>query len=102
MRQNMEIIMIEPTTVDMNWNGTFSVEGKIVPHGTCVRLPEVEKVVFHDPATIVYWKDGTKSVVKCSEGDKYDPEKGFAIAVAKKVYGSYTNFEKQMKKGNTV
>lgn len=25
----------------------------------------IDKVIFHAPATIVYWSDGTKTVVKC-------------------------------------
>lgn len=37
------------------------------------------KVIFHDPATIAYWPDGQKTVAKCMEGDKYDPELGLII-----------------------
>ena len=33
--------------------------------------PGIKKVIFNDPATIVLWDDGTKTVVKCSEGDTY-------------------------------
>ena len=32
---------------------------------------EIKRVVFNDPATIVFWKDGTKTVVKCSKGDTF-------------------------------
>ena len=45
-----------------------------------------EKVIFNDPATIVFWKDGTKTVVKCMEGDIYNPEVGLAMCVCKKVF----------------
>ena len=45
-----------------------------------------EKVIFNDPATIVFWKDGTKTVVKCMEGDTYNPEVGLAMCVCKKVF----------------
>lgn len=45
-----------------------------------------EKVIFNDPATIVIWKDGTKTVVKCMEGDIYNPEVGLAMCVCKKVF----------------
>lgn len=41
-------------------------------------------VKFNDPATIVFWDDGTKTVVKCQEGDTFDPEKGLAMAIIKK------------------
>ena len=48
------------------------------------RIPEIKNVIFNDPATIVFWKDGTKTVVKCQDGDEFDPEKGLAMAIAKK------------------
>ena len=47
-----------------------------------------QKVIYNDPATIVFWKDGTKTVVKCMEGDTYNPEAGLAMCVCKKLYGS--------------
>lgn len=59
---------------------------------------EIEKVVFNDPATIVIWKDKTKTVVKCQEGDAFDPEKGLAMAIAKKALGNKSNFNNTIKK----
>ena len=49
---------------------------------------KVEKVIFNKPATIVFWSDGTKTVVKCGENDEYDKEKGFYIACSKKLFGN--------------
>lgn len=49
---------------------------------------KVVKVIYHNPATIVFWSDETKTVVKCDENDTYDPEKGFYIACAKKLFGN--------------
>lgn len=43
----------------------------------------IKKVIFNDPATIVLWKDGTKTVVKRQEGAEFDPEKGLAMAVCR-------------------
>lgn len=48
----------------------------------------IKKVIFHAPATIVYWQDGSKTVVKCSEKELFDPEKGLAMAICKKVLGT--------------
>ena len=48
---------------------------------------KMKKVIFNDPATIVYWNDGTKTVVKASDGDEFDAEKGLAMAVVKKTIG---------------
>lgn len=56
----------------------------------------VEKVIYNDPATIVFWKDGTKTVVKASENDYYDEQTGFLMCLAKKVFGD--DFRKIMNK----
>ena len=49
---------------------------------------DIARVIFHGPATIVYWMDGTKTVVKCMEGEEFDYEKGLAMAVCKRIYGA--------------
>lgn len=46
-----------------------------------------KKIIYNDAATIVYWTDGTKTVVKCNENDEYSEYAGFIAAVAKKMYG---------------
>ena len=61
-------------------------------------IPEIKKVIFNDPATIVYWKDGTKTVVKCQNGDDFDSEKGFAMAFLKKCWGNKGNFNDKLRK----
>lgn len=48
----------------------------------------IKKVIFNNPATIVEWFDGTKTVVKCQKDDVFDPEKGLAMAICKKVLGT--------------
>lgn len=60
--------------------------------------PEIKDVIFNEPATIVFWADGTKTVVKCQEGDMFDPEKGLAMAIAKKVYGNKGRYFETVKK----
>ena len=48
---------------------------------------KIKKVVFNEPATIILWANGDKTVVKCSEDDVYDPEKGLAMAICKYALG---------------
>lgn len=57
-------------------------------------LPDIKRVVYNDPATIVFWADGSKTVVKCQKekGDIYSKETGLAMAIAKKAYGNIGNF----------
>lgn len=47
----------------------------------------VKKIMHNGPATIVFWKDNTKTVVRLKEGDRYDPYAAFTAAVAKRLYG---------------
>ena len=61
-------------------------------------IPEIKNVIFNDPATIVFWEDGTKTVVKCQDCDGFDPEKGLAMAIAKKAYGNKGNYCNKLKK----
>lgn len=46
------------------------------------------KILVQGTATIIWWSDGTKTVVKCQKGDKMDPEKGIAMCVMKKFMGT--------------
>lgn len=55
----------------------------------------IDKVIFNPPATIVFWKDGTKTVVKCKEGEEFSEWAGIALCLAKKMYGP--NFHKIFK-----
>lgn len=48
---------------------------------------KIKRVIFNDPATIVFWDDGTKTVVKCMEGDTYSKEVGLAMCISKKMLG---------------
>lgn len=57
----------------------------------------IKKVKFNPPATIVFWTDNTKTVVKCS-GEDYDPEKGLAMCICKKVLGNKGNYYEVFKK----
>ena len=45
------------------------------------------KVIYNPPATIVIWSDDTKTVVKTTDGEKFDPERGFLQAFYEKFSG---------------
>jgi len=67
----------------------------IVRFGMCD--VSVRKVIFNDPATVVLWSDGTKTVVKCGPEDTYDMEKGLAMAIVKRMAGNDNRFHKIFK-----
>lgn len=60
-------------------------------------LPKIKKVIFNDPATIIIWSDKSKTVVKCMDGDTWDPEKGFMAAYLTKILGQ-KRFHSELKK----
>lgn len=73
-----------------------------------VAIPDIEKVIFNPPATVVIWSDGTKTVVKAREGvksghgwkikpDKFSEEYGLAMAISKKYFGTRNGFLKAVK-----
>lgn len=55
-------------------------------------LPNIKNIDFQPPLTVVVWSDGTKTFVRCAEDEKFDPEKGAAMAIAKKAMGNKYNF----------
>lgn len=61
-------------------------------------VPAIKNVIFNDPATIVFWVDGTKTVVKAQDGDIFDPEKGLTMAITKKALGNKANYCNELKK----
>lgn len=54
----------------------------------CKELPRVEKVIYQNPATIVFWSDGTKTTTKVDGEDEYNPTAGLAICFMKKAIGN--------------
>lgn len=72
---------------------------------------KIKKVIYNDPATIVLWEDGTKTVVKCQVAgknqygeyrEKFDKEKGLALCFMKKALGNtceYNNVFREVDNG---
>lgn len=61
-------------------------------------IPAIKKVHFNPPMTVVIWEDGTKSIVKCQDGDDYSKETGLALCISKKAFGNKGNFNDIFKK----
>ena len=62
---------------------------------------EIKEIVINEPAMIIFWKDGTKTIVKAQEGEAFDEEKGLSMAYAKKAlgnnYAAYGRFKQRLK-----
>ena len=59
---------------------------------------KIKMVTYNDPATIVFWTDGTKTVVKVADGETFDKEVGLAMAIAEKYFGSYSAMKSYIKR----
>ena len=80
----------------------------LFPQEITIDLREgIERVLFNNPATVVFWKDGSKTVVK-AHNEAFDPEKGLAMAICKKFMGGKRDYadtfaywiKKEMKAGH--
>ena len=80
------------------WSWTAPSDG-ILYFGGYSFLPSVKpkQVIFNPPCTIVLWNDGSKTIVRCFN-EEFDPEKGFSMAIAKKILGRM-EFERLLKVG---
>lgn len=66
-------------------------EGKWEPS---YNYPELDKIIYSGNRTIVFWKDGTKTIVKCAKEQEFDEYSGFVAAFAKKAFGSTSHIKK--------
>ena len=76
------------------------IDGRKLRNDPTQFRPDIKKIIFNDPATIILWNDGTKTVVKCGPDDVYDPEKGYVMCLLKRFCGNDTAmFHKFLKYG---
>lgn len=86
------------------------------------KIPTPKQVIFNPPATIVFWDDGSKTVVKCQDlgeteklcqcffnlskamageriyqSEPFDKEKGLAMAFCKKMLGNKSGYYNMFK-----
>ena len=86
---------------EMNFHMNYDPVARACAAISATKKPTIKDVIFNDPATIVMWSDGTKTVVK-AECEDFDPEKGLAMAISKKNLGNkydyYNTFKHWLKK----
>ena len=51
-------------------------------------ISKIDKVYFGKGATIIKWKDGTRTKVKCQDDEAFDKEKGVAMCIIKHLFGN--------------
>lgn len=110
-----EVFTVKEATVEMTPYETYDVmlratkdpEKRVMPglsiYGRNWHEPErrfvAERVIFNPPATVVYWADNTRTVVKCGKADEYSRETGLALCYMKKALGNKSGtFNKALRK----
>ena len=66
----------------------LELETYMAPYNEVSLTPTIKDVIFNPPATIVFWSDNTKTVIRAQGDESYDPEKGLAMAISKKMLGN--------------
>lgn len=87
------IYVVAPDSPSYTPNATFGVANHI-RRSRQTGLPQIKKVIYSGPKTIILWADNTKTIVSCGEADSYDYYSGFCAAVVKKLFGSTTHAKK--------
>lgn len=49
-------------------------------------VPVITRCIINDPAVVVFWSDGTKTIGKCIDNDEFNPEIGLSMAISRKYY----------------
>lgn len=67
------------TLASFNIGDTYGIEtGKVY----------ITKVLYNNPATIVFWSDGTETRNVCPKDTLYNPDSGLAFCILKKIMGN--------------
>lgn len=100
---------VNDITIEQGWGTNEGTDSKVTfcvtSHGWLHRLaenfrPKPTKVIRHDPATVVFMSDGSKHVIKCHEGDEYDPDLGILNIFLRKCLNNrrFDVYEKAMRR----
>ncbi len=64
---------------------------------------DVKKIIFNGFKTIVFWNDGTKTIVSMSQEERnFDPEDAFRAAYTKKMYGTNSKIKRVIKEKSNI
>lgn len=58
---------------------------------------DIEWVKYKPPMTVVMWKDGVGTTVKCHEDDEFNCETGLLMCIAKRLFGNKGAFNEVLK-----
>lgn len=68
------------------------------PFGLGGKVPGVDRIIKSGNRTIVFWKDGTKTIVKRAEDEADNDYAAFTAALGIKLYGSNSALKRVVSK----
>lgn len=83
--RNCDIGVIEKLKKEIQSVSNEILKGMGVNH-MIKNVPVITRCIINDPAVVVFWSDGTKTVGKCMGDDEFNPEIGLAMAISRKYY----------------
>jgi len=60
-------------------------------------IDAIDRIIFNDRTTIMFWKNGDKTIVTCQEGEEFDKEKAVALCIIKYIFGNIGYYNKIFK-----
>ena len=83
----------------------FKGELRQITKADCIQAPpapddNIQNVIFNEEkrTTVVIWKDGIKTILKCAPEDVFDKEKAIALAYMKRAFKNRGCFNEVFKK----
>lgn len=95
---NNSVVVVRYVSVNPNTNFLRTITSATLVNGSARPDDGLDRVIFNEDVTIAIWKDGTKTVIRCQEGDIFDKEKAIALCYMKKVLGNRGSFNETLKK----
>ena len=86
----------------IHWKDPFQLYLKEISESINIKRLTPERILKSGTATIVFWSDGTKTVVKRSSDEPENEYTAFTAALAKKVFGSNNAIKKIIEKKTEV
>lgn len=80
----------------------FEFSGVFVLEKPTEKMFAVNKIIVNGDATIVFWADGDKTIVKKSADDEFDLHHAFCAALAKKIYGHNSTVKKMIERKTKI
>jgi len=59
------------------------------------------KIIYNNKTTVCYFKDGSKEVVHCAEGEEFVKEVGVMSCIMKKLFSTRNEFKRLVNSGYT-